>query len=1264
MNKILTILVSIFLGLSCCNEAPATVCVWTSTSSRVWSTTANWSNGVPTAADIAQFNTKGTKVNPLVDQASVSVSGFQFTDSSAWTIDSSTSLRTNVVVGADGISVSNGTVTFNCTLTNLVDNIWTNLGTVTCANWIRGTGKISKWGTGNLLLSTSNDFSGGFDMHEGQVTAGNNLSFGTGLINVYSGSVVNAGVSIKTITNSLSVLGSCIMGSTSASFGLVWVGPTYFCTCNPVIGRHTTAAPITFGGLITGGGFVASNATSTITITNNVNTFTGGVSVVAGTLNVGTNQCLGTGTLSLYGGVICGTAGSYVPAITNEVDLYTGSGTITLTGSAQNQSYFGPVVLKGSVTINAASSRTALIGGTITDNGLGYNLTNSSVGSLTLSNSVMAGSVVQAAGTLNIGSPTALSTNVFYINAGTVNNTYGSLFSLPNPMVWSNFTYGSTMSMNMTNTITLSTNVTVTVSQAAGILAVGGAISDGVNTFNLGKSGTGELILSGANTYKGTTAIGQGTLATYSLNNIASPLASSSLGAPTTVANGTIMIGSGAILRYLGLGETSDRKLGSSSGICNIRNDSTNGALNFTGGLVSNLSSTVALAFGGSNTLMNSVDFTGYANVQKSTDAAYVSPWRFYGDNLNTNYSQSWGGIMQIDGTWACQRMKMDTPPGGAILSGNGSASNMYVSMERTTQYIRPGTSTWKPELPPTNPTNKVGTLTVGTCYFYNDINRLLKKLVTDFGPGSNSLLNVNGDFGFIYTEITQLPGIAHIFYQQDSTNTFGTPGTYNLVKYSGNITLNPNRCTIINPAPDVAYSFGYTASSNGYLYANISDTTWTGLGGDNLWTTAANWTGNTVPATNSATIFNRAITKNIINDNLPGTDIFSWTFTTNSGSFTLSGNSFHTGDIYNNSTNPVIFNVPLTLNGGVNDNILWFKSGSGSHLQLNSNIQQSVDGTYLYLQGTTTLSGSNNVSVYKMNNSATININNDYALGTNTFINQNFCTYDNTSPNPVVTPATILMGRPSFQLFPGTSPLTFSGPVSMYEDFAGDTHSFNVTNTLTYTGVISSTKKKYISKIGTGKLRLTNSNTFTGGVIVVEGTVQVDGSLPLLCPVTNGVSGTFGGSGVINSVTTNAGTIAPGSSVGVITFATNLVMLNNSAINWEIGLTTNDMISVLGNLTLGASTTLRVLNGGFSGLPNGIFVVMSYSGSDPVLGTWTVDTSGSPWSGATTSVSLDTATKRILLNLVAGSSGTTWSLYRQNSAFRKNSAIKSQGGN
>src|SRR5205085_1048955 len=70
------------------------------------------------------------------------------------------------------------------------------------------------------------------------------------------------------------------------------------------------------------------------------------------------------------------------------------------------------------------------------------------------------------------------------------------------------------------------------------------------------------LTLGAANTYSGATWVQNGTLSIASVNNIASPNASSSLGAPTTLANGTIALGFGTttgVLSYTGTGETTDR---------------------------------------------------------------------------------------------------------------------------------------------------------------------------------------------------------------------------------------------------------------------------------------------------------------------------------------------------------------------------------------------------------------------------------------------------------------------------------------------------------------------------------------------------------------------------------------------------------------------------------------------------------------------------------------------------------------------------------
>ena len=107
--------------------------------------------------------------------------------------------------------------------------------------------------------------------------------------------------------------------------------------------------------------------------------------------------------------------------------------------------------------------------------------------------------------------------------------------------------------------------------------SVGGAALSGTTLFDiqdgtinavlggsagLTKSTATTVTLSGANTYTGPTVISNGVLSVSSLNRVSGGSASSSLGAPTTVPNGTITLGAGTTtgqLSYTGSGETSDR---------------------------------------------------------------------------------------------------------------------------------------------------------------------------------------------------------------------------------------------------------------------------------------------------------------------------------------------------------------------------------------------------------------------------------------------------------------------------------------------------------------------------------------------------------------------------------------------------------------------------------------------------------------------------------------------------------------------------------
>jgi autotransporter-associated beta strand protein len=94
---------------------------------------------------------------------------------------------------------------------------------------------------------------------------------------------------------------------------------------------------------------------------------------------------------------------------------------------------------------------------------------------------------------------------------------------------------------------------------------ISGNISDGNAALGLSLFviNSGTWTLSGANSYSGKTTIGaNGTLIVGSLNSVSGGSATSSLGHPTTVANGTIALGSsgaGGTLKYIGSGETTDR---------------------------------------------------------------------------------------------------------------------------------------------------------------------------------------------------------------------------------------------------------------------------------------------------------------------------------------------------------------------------------------------------------------------------------------------------------------------------------------------------------------------------------------------------------------------------------------------------------------------------------------------------------------------------------------------------------------------------------
>lgn len=126
-------------------------------------------------------------------------------------------------------------------------------------------------------------------------------------------------------------------------------------------------------------------------------------------------------------------------------------------------------------------------------------------------------------------------------------------------------------------------------------------------------------------------------------------------------------------------------------------------------------------------------------------------------------------------------------------------------------------------------------------------------------------------------------------------------------------------------------------------LTARAGICTWTGGGGNNYWTNAANW-GGTAPVSGDSLVFTGSTRLLTTNRFAAGTTFSNLTFDADAGAFTLNGNSFAlTGSIINNSTSlqtlglsfscssTALVNTAsgnITINGVISGNCRLFKQG------------------------------------------------------------------------------------------------------------------------------------------------------------------------------------------------------------------------------------------------------------------------------------------------------------------------------------------------
>jgi autotransporter-associated beta strand protein len=436
---------------------------WAGDGDGTWNTASinNWklnSNNNPTtflASDNALFNDSATGAGPLT-------------------------------VNIDAADVTPTTTTFNNSTKNYILNSSSTFGIAT--------GSLTKSGTGSLTLNTVNTFTGNTTISGGSLIIG-----GAGLLGggSYAGAILNEG-SLSYSSSAAQTLSGIISGTGSITQN----GP----------GNLTLSAANTFaGGLeVKGGTVILSNiaAAGTGTIdfdtgaaTNATVQFSGAltgianpITVSSGSIGTNTLSTVGTGALVLNGAIALSSgttltvdnSSSNNSTIDLGAGLISGDGGIVTSGTSTSSFVFrGANTYTGGTTLGGAG----LFIPAVSSTGSGAGTTDGPYGT----------------GTLTLGTISMRSTNIADTTIGNTLVIAGNLTAV---------TASSEKTLTFSGPATLTGNRTITSQVAASgkSLRFSGIIGDGGNNFGITKEGSGVLLLSGANTYAGTTTVNAGTL--------------------------------------------------------------------------------------------------------------------------------------------------------------------------------------------------------------------------------------------------------------------------------------------------------------------------------------------------------------------------------------------------------------------------------------------------------------------------------------------------------------------------------------------------------------------------------------------------------------------------------------------------------------------------------------------------------------------------------------------------------------------------------
>ncbi|EHO5064018.1 autotransporter-associated beta strand repeat-containing protein [Salmonella enterica] len=496
------------------------------------------------SGDFDGITINGNAMNPdafitVVGQKNVNDTHYDLVETLTWYAD-----RYNAAIDAHGtFNLADADDSF--TVNTVLENVDANSG------W--NGQSLTKTGAGTLILNAENTYTGGTLISDGTLVASNVEALGTGDItdnavlelntggdfdNAISGSgqVVKSGDETLTLSGSNTYTGGTTISGGTLIAGRVDVLGSGDVTDNATLEMNTGG---TFSNTISGSGQVVKSGDKTLTLSGS-NTYRGGTTISGGTLVASNVNALGSGDVTDNATLEMNTGGDFANNIggTGSV-VKSGDKTLTLSGS---NTYTGGTTISGGTLV--ASNVEALGSGDVTDNATlemntGGDFANNIGGTgsvvksgdetLTLSgaNSYTGGTTISG-GTLVASNVEALGTGDVTDNATLELNTGGDFdnaISGSGQVVKSG---DKTLTLSGINSYTGGTTISGGTLVASNVEALGsGDVTDNatleLNTGgdfanNIGgtgsvvKSGDKTLTLSGTNSYTGGTTISGGTL--------------------------------------------------------------------------------------------------------------------------------------------------------------------------------------------------------------------------------------------------------------------------------------------------------------------------------------------------------------------------------------------------------------------------------------------------------------------------------------------------------------------------------------------------------------------------------------------------------------------------------------------------------------------------------------------------------------------------------------------------------------------------------